>query len=709
MADRNVTYRLRGDAGDFTRVVNRAEATLSGSFKKMQQSSGRGGRVVAQDYNRISDAAGKAEFKVKGLVTAIGGFALGGGGLTALANQAVTLADEIAKTSSRLGVTTDELQRYRFAAELSGVQTATLEMGLQRFGRRLGEAAQGAGEAKPALEALNISVRNVDGTLRPVNQVFDEAITKLSQVEDVTIRNALAMKLFDSEGVALVQIGDNIERLKKQADDLGLIIPEELLRNAENLNDQLSIVQKTLAVKLTAALLKFAPQLSAVADGFLAIANNSEAIVSALGTLAKLLVAIKLGSFIQGMVGVATASVAAAKGVNALRISLQGLKAATFVGLGLIALEIAIQKFLTSIDDTNDAITDSLRESEAAIQEFTQNTAKAYEDVSSELVQQRTEYNKNIDKLVKAEIETLEKALKAQESVVRDQKSLLKDATRDAQKAADEFKEAFDQIRGGNQKNENPDLIDFSRQITEARRLLAQGDNEGAVDSALKAKDIVLALQETGRYTEAQLAGTLKKAQEVQQAASGALVSEQEAAVQQAENALQKIQSQINLIKSISFSFDETKSLEEAQRVIGQIKSLIEKQPIVVPVELKPTNGLDVGSASAPGYASGGLIRGPGNGTSDSILARLSNGEYVIKADAVRKYGLDFLNQLNAGRLQGFASGGLVSVPKSGGSSGTPVNLSVGGRDYPMSASPQVAAQLRRETHMEQLKKGRKR
>ena len=40
-----------------------------------------------------------------------------------------------------------------------------------------------------------------------------------------------------------------------------------------------------------------------------------------------------------------------------------------------------------------------------------------------------------------------------------------------------------------------------------------------------------------------------------------------------------------------------------------------------------------------PGFATGGYIRGPGLGVSDSIPALLSNGEYVIRAAAVRKLG----------------------------------------------------------------------
>jgi tellurite resistance protein len=67
------------------------------------------------------------------------------------------------------------------------------------------------------------------------------------------------------------------------------------------------------------------------------------------------------------------------------------------------------------------------------------------------------------------------------------------------------------------------------------------------------------------------------------------------------------------------------------------------------------------GSDGAQSNARGGYIRGRGTGTSDSILSWLSNGEYVIKAKAVRKFGVDFFNALNGLRMPpGFAAGGLV-------------------------------------------------
>lgn len=71
-------------------------------------------------------------------------------------------------------------------------------------------------------------------------------------------------------------------------------------------------------------------------------------------------------------------------------------------------------------------------------------------------------------------------------------------------------------------------------------------------------------------------------------------------------------------------------------------------------------------------FATGGLVSGPGSATSDSIPARLSAGEYVVRAAAVRQVGVAFLDSLNGlsvgPRFKGgelaFAAGGLVPEVK---------------------------------------------
>ncbi|MEB3470160.1 tape measure protein [Pasteurella multocida] len=72
-------------------------------------------------------------------------------------------------------------------------------------------------------------------------------------------------------------------------------------------------------------------------------------------------------------------------------------------------------------------------------------------------------------------------------------------------------------------------------------------------------------------------------------------------------------------------------------------------------------------AASAAGgtvaAATGGYIRGPGTSTSDSIPARLSDGEFVVNAAMVRHYGVGFMHAINRGTLRQFNRGGLVSQP----------------------------------------------
>lgn len=74
------------------------------------------------------------------------------------------------------------------------------------------------------------------------------------------------------------------------------------------------------------------------------------------------------------------------------------------------------------------------------------------------------------------------------------------------------------------------------------------------------------------------------------------------------------------------------------------------------------------GMADPTTRRSGERLTGPGTGTSDSILARVSNGEFITRASSVDKYGLPFMKAINEGRLDpdivaslpGFAWGGSV-------------------------------------------------
>ena len=113
-----------------------------------------------------------------------------------------------------------------------------------------------------------------------------------------------------------------------------------------------------------------------------------------------------------------------------------------------------------------------------------------------------------------------------------------------------------------------------------------------------------------------------------------------------------------------------------AQGIIDSIRGMVDtvKQKFndlmsFLPSINLPSFGFAAGGV-VRGYASGGRVHGPGSGTSDSVPAMLSNGEYVVSAGAVNSVGTGFLNAVNSGRISGFASGGATAGTGEGESVG---------------------------------------
>ena len=165
------------------------------------------------------------------------------GGLAALVDRSISAANAIGKTADKIGVGVEALQELRFAAKASGVEQQTLDMALQRFTRRAAEAAQGTGEAKDALAQMGIALRDQSGNLRSSEDLLGDVADAFARIEDPAERVRLAFKLFDSEGVALVNLLSDgsgaLEEMRERARDLGIVLDEHLVRDAERARTEL--------------------------------------------------------------------------------------------------------------------------------------------------------------------------------------------------------------------------------------------------------------------------------------------------------------------------------------------------------------------------------------------------------------------------------------------------------------------------------------
>jgi TP901 family phage tail tape measure protein len=99
---------------------------------------------------------------------------------------------------------------------------------------------------------------------------------------------------------------------------------------------------------------------------------------------------------------------------------------------------------------------------------------------------------------------------------------------------------------------------------------------------------------------------------------------------------------------------DNRQALAGIRAVEAKIAETFRERVLKIRIE---QNEIRLERAGGKAYATGGRVTGPGTGTSDSIPAYLSNGEYVIKAAAVARYGTAMFDRLNA---MHFAQGGYV-------------------------------------------------
>ncbi|WP_312905374.1 tape measure protein [Stutzerimonas nitrititolerans] len=236
-----------------------------------------------------------------------------------------------------------------------------------------------------------------------------------------------------------------------------------------------------------------------------------------------------------------------------------------------------------------------------------------------------------------------------------------------------------------------------------AREALRAGDVEGAQAQAQAALKMLQDLQAAGQNTYG-FGGFIGELRDIELAANDI---EQSRAEQKIADIKQEM---LNLKSAAAELQDMPVSVKMDDATLAQVQSALDalaQREIIVKVGAQydfsqPYTLQDPGPAPQ-GFATGGLIRGPGTGTSDSILMYGSNGEYMIKAAAVRKLGLPILNMLNQGilppNIPRFADGGLIGAasnmqPAGPQNLGT-LDISLGGETFQVFTNAPQADQLR--------------
>ena len=345
----------------------------------------------AKKTGKEFDFLGKNAEKINKFMknAAIGAVGLGGG-LIAMGINAAKSADDINTLARQTGLSTDEIQKFQYASENIDVSLETLTGSMAKLTKNMQTAKNGSKNTQLAFDELGISITNNEGKLRSNQDVFNEAIDALAKMENETQRDALAMQIFGKSAQDLNPLilggSQALEELGKQAEDAGLILSEDTLNAANELNDAIDTMKATatgafakvgseIATELTPMI---EPAADAIADFVNWICDNSDTVIASITAIGVALLAFNVVTMIQGVISSFKAFKAAQDGATVSQWLLNAAMSANPIGLivaaiaGLVAAFVVLWnkseafrnfwiKLGTSIKDTFFAVVNSIK------------------------------------------------------------------------------------------------------------------------------------------------------------------------------------------------------------------------------------------------------------------------------------------------------------------------------------------------------------
>ena len=241
------------------------------NLKKLEKQKRQFGNVTSQvlkaagakmqEYGHKVEEVGKKLSKISGVAAG----ALGAIGK--LGYDVVQSADELATLSQQTGVSVEELQKWQYASELVDVSVSDMTGAMTKMKAKMVDGNK-------TFKSLGVSIRDADGNMRSASDVFYNSLFALSQIENETERDQLAMELFGKSADQLAGIIDDggtaLRMYGKEAEQMGVIMSEDTVDDLNQLNDVITKTKNNVKGSLAKAgatlATTFAPVLEKISD-----------------------------------------------------------------------------------------------------------------------------------------------------------------------------------------------------------------------------------------------------------------------------------------------------------------------------------------------------------------------------------------------------------------------------------------------------------
>lgn len=219
---------------------------------------------VVGSIGRIKSLAGGVAGVVAGIVSA---------STVAVVRDAASAIASVGDEARRAGLDVKSFQELKFVAEQNRVGVDALTDGIKELNLRADEfILTGSGSASEAFKRLGLSADNLKKKLKDPSALFTEIIGKLQQF-DKAAQIRIMDEVFGGTGgeqfVQLIDAGEaGIRDQIKAANDLGLVLDEQLIKKAAEVDRKFNLIATTVGVKLKSAVVSAADSLAEFIDGF---------------------------------------------------------------------------------------------------------------------------------------------------------------------------------------------------------------------------------------------------------------------------------------------------------------------------------------------------------------------------------------------------------------------------------------------------------
>ena len=206
-------------------------AETEAKLKKAKTAASEFGTVLSQKLESAAKSMQNLSEKTRGLSTAAGGLAAG---MVGMAFNAGKTADDLLTLSRNTGISVEELQKMQYASDIVDVSMDQMTGSLSKLVKQMGSGNK-------AFETLGVSITDENGNMRDAVDVWYDSLAALSQIENETERDQIAMDLFGKSAMDLSGIIDDggaaLQQMGQEAEDLGLIMSQDGVQAAGEFND----------------------------------------------------------------------------------------------------------------------------------------------------------------------------------------------------------------------------------------------------------------------------------------------------------------------------------------------------------------------------------------------------------------------------------------------------------------------------------------